>query len=288
MFQPEHGCQASDYPFPGVWWQHGVSTLARQAAKFFVAYRAVGGADALDEINADWEVSMFGASQGVHLGSCPAPVNATAAGQAATEACRSCFDAKWRAIQADSRFGPVQQELSRLGMRLNSFDPDALSTAMRPFLCVDGRWNSSCWRGTQNLGVLHAWNALVTARAAESWRQAMLLPAQRHFPKIRLSMYGFSDWSRDHCRVPSTAGSMLCSRGSGAAALSVQAPVFYDEWLSFDCLHPRPWDFTDSASDCRSTPGIARGIVRSVSPTLSSDRETLGSELILCWARRKA
>ena len=102
-------------------------------------------------------------------------------------------------------------------------------------------------------------------RASEYWAIAMA-PAFKVFPSVRLSNFGETGWSSQHCHAPDpNNGLMNCLHGRGASAFGVQAPVYYDLWETFDCFHQGPGNgphhalggHTDDPDYCADEPSVA-------------------------------
>jgi hypothetical protein len=244
--------------FAAVWWDHGIAAIAEQTALFFPAYKKAGGQ--LNELVADWEATMF------QPGACSLPDNGTAAGLKAVKACLACVLDKWRAIGADPRFPAALTTLQALGFKLNGTLAETMGryqcvatndTALRPggmTGCAEldglGEWQAN----------LLAWNALKEQRQTDAWVEAVVPSARKSFPSVRLSLYGHYSWGGKHCAVPDVgSGRMVCASGVGSSPrLNVSAPVYYDEWLTFDCLHPHGLPGgVDAANRCAGTTGLS-------------------------------
>ena len=110
------------------------------------------------------------------------------------------------------------------------------------------------------------WFAWVVERGARYFAQALLAPARRHFPDVRFSSYELYAWDSRFCEAPAVSGFFRCNAGRGATAVSVGAPLYYDEWVDFDCrpplTKPSPSNQhpTDSAAYCESDPGVSRAL----------------------------
>jgi hypothetical protein len=84
---------------------------------------------------------------------------------------------------------------------------------------------------------------------------------------VRLATYNQYQWSPEHCNAPDAGGFFGCMAGRGASALPVSGPLYYDEWVDFDCRHlstptpanPNP---ADSAGYCLGEPGPARALTQ--------------------------
>jgi hypothetical protein len=223
--------------FSGVWWTHGIKAIADQAELFFPAYKRAGGE--LDELVADWEAAMFGPQ------SCPLPDNITPAGLAAVLACVNCVRDKWRAIEADPRFPPMLTELQSLGFQMNGTLADTMiryqcvaspDVALRPGGLADCSQLDGLGNSQRNM---NAWHALIEQRQTDAWVRAILPAARESFPEVRFSLYNHFRWDSKFCFVPDiTSARMTCAAGKGEADSLVSAPVYYDEWETFDCLHP--------------------------------------------------
>ena len=104
------------------------------------------------------------------------------------------------------------------------------------------------------------WLSWVVERGARYFAQALLAPARRHFPDVRFSSYELYAWDSRFCEAPAVSGFFRCNAGWGATAVSVGAPLYYDEWVDFDCrpplTKPSPSNQhpTDSAAYCDPTP----------------------------------
>ena len=254
-------CSAADRFFSGIWWDNGIAAIAAQAELFFPAYKQAGGQ--LNELNADWEASMWAP------GSCPVSDNATAAGLEAASACLACALLKWRAIEADPRFPAALKELQALGFTLDGTLADTMGvyqciasndTALRPGGMADCSQLDGLGDGQVNL---IAWNALVKKRETDAWVSAMMPAATRQFPSVRLSLFSFYRWSPKFCVVPDvgeagTPAILNCATGQGSSGPNVSAPVYYDYWLTFDCLHPHGAPGREDAPDrCAAAAGFS-------------------------------
>ena len=86
---------------------------------------------------------------------------------------------------------------------------------------------------------------------------------------MRLANYNQFQFSPKHCNAPDASGFFSCMAGRGASALPVSAPLYYDEWVDFDCrrghqsrptpANPNP---ADSAKYCAGEPGPARALAQ--------------------------
>jgi hypothetical protein len=239
-------CIADYHPFTGLWWDHGVQELDAQARLFFAAYKAAGGQ--LDELNADWESVMF---HGTPVeSSVPIPANSTASGMAAAIAYVSCARDRFDAVEKDPRWPAALAELATLGFKANG----TLSNTLLPHMCmatpnaslrlVDGVQLADCAEsdgiGEPARSTAVVWHAYLMQRETAYWSKSMLPAAREHFPAVRLSMYSHYQWDAKHCTLPGQprSGFLNCQAGHGASGVTVSAPVYYDEWLTFDCLHP--------------------------------------------------
>lgn len=252
----------SEEVFTGVWWTHGIAAIAAQSELWFPAYKQAGGQ--LNELIADWERQMWGP------GRCPVPDNSTAAGMKVALACLACAADKWRAVEADERFTTTLAELQTLGFKLNG----TLANTMTKFQCV-GTTNpllrpggmAACNElngvGAEQANFL-AWNAMKERRETDAWVAAMMPAARKAFPAVRLSLYDHWRWDHTHCAVPDVnEGVMSCRVGQGSTGPNVSAPVYYDEWLTFDCLHPRSGSQGVDAPDrCAGTPGLSNTLAK--------------------------
>ena len=274
-------CIADYHPFTGLWWDHGVQELDAQARHFFAAYKAAGGE--LDELTADWESVMF---HGTPLESnVPIPHNRTAAGMATAIAYVSCARDRFDAVEKDPRWPAALAELTALGFMANGTD-DSLADTLLPHMCmstpnaslriVEGVQLADCAQvngiGEPARSTVVPWHAYLMQRETAAWTKSILPAARKHFPAVRLSMYGHYQWDPKHCTLPGqpSVGFLNCQAGYGASGVSVSAPVYYDEWLTFDCLHPtgtpppphrqaEQADNTgpDSAARCAGSAGIS-------------------------------
>ena len=243
--------------FTGVWWTHGIEAIAEQAELFFPAYKQAGGE--LNELVADWEAEMFGPSK------CPLPDNATEAGLAATVACAACAREKWTAIEADSRFPAILTELKTLGFEMNGSLADTMiryqcvaspDAALRPGGLADCSQLDGLGEEQRNM---IAWLSLIEHRQTDAWVRAILPAARKSFPEVRLSLYDHFVWDPKHCSVPDVnSARMSCAAGTGEAGSLVSAPVYYDEWLTFDCLHPHgAQGGVDAPDRCSANVGLS-------------------------------
>ena len=67
------------------------------------------------------------------------------------------------------------------------------------------------------------------------------------------------------CEAPTASGFFDCGVGGGAASLPVGAPLYYDEWVDFDCRRghvlPPAWrGRADTAAYCSGEAGVSRGL----------------------------
>jgi hypothetical protein len=63
------------------------------------------------------------------------------------------------------------------------------------------------------------------------------------------------------CEAPTASGFFDCAAGGGAASLPVGAPLYYDEWVDFDCRRghvlPPAWrGRADTAAYCGGEAGV--------------------------------
>ena len=254
-------CSAADRSFSGIWWDNGIAAIAAQAELFFPAYKQAGGQ--LNELNADWEASMWAP------GSCPVSDNATAAGLEAASACLACALLKWRAIEADPRFPAALKKLQAFGFTLNGTLADTMGvyqcvasndSALRPGGMADCSQLDGLGDGQVNL---IAWNALIQKRETDAWVSAMMPAARKSFPSVRLSLFSFYRWSPKFCVVPDvgeagTPAILNCAKGQGSSGPDVSAPVYYDYWLTFDCLHPHgPRGGVNAPDRCAAAAGFS-------------------------------
>ena len=259
------------HAFTGLWWEHGVAAVAEQARLFFAAYAKAGGQ--LDELVLDWEEGMFSPH---YSGPCPAAANASDAAVAVTARCLQCMEERYAIVEADPRWPAALAELQELGFKLDA-DNSSLAATMGRYHCVpseDARLRAGAppcssidgvgARGGHDANAV--WFAWVVERGARYFAQALLAPARRHFPDVRFSSYELYSWDSRFCEAPAVSGFFRCNAGRGATAVSVGAPLYYDEWVDFDCrpplTKPSPSNQypTDSAAYCESDPGVSRAL----------------------------
>ena len=147
-------------------------------------------------------------------------------------------------------------------------EKDYLVSAMMQWQCTAGQWPHAmtpCVNDQHNDTNRKVWNSYIHQRASEYWAMAMA-PAFKVFPNVRLSNFGETGWSSEHCHAPDpNTGNMNCLHGRGASAFAVQAPVYYDLWTTFDCFHQGPGNgpnhalggHTDDPDYCAENPSAA-------------------------------
>lgn len=163
--------------------------------------------------------------------------------------CHRAAADKWRAIEHDPRFAESLTELQALGFVLNG----SLANTMTRYQCVptsDPTLRPQGMAACNELNGLdleqknlNVWRAFVEKRQTDAWVRAIMPAATRAFPEVRFSMYSHYMWDSNHCLMPDVnSGTMNCKVGHGSTSPNVSAPVYYDEWLTFDCLHPHGQD----------------------------------------------
>ena len=169
---------------------------------------------------------------------------------AAAVACVSCARDRFDALERDPRWPAALGELTALGYKANG----TLADTLLPLLCiatpdasartVAGVALADCAEvdgvGEPQRSTAVPWHAFLMQRETAAWTASILPAARVNFPAVRLSMYSHYQWDPKYCTVPGqpSVGFLNCQAGYGAAGVSVSAPVYYDEWLTFDCLHP--------------------------------------------------
>ena len=271
LAHPHHGAPYRIHrPFTGLWWDHAAAALAEQGRLFWPAYAAAGGQ--VDELVVDWEEGMYGPH---FAGSCPTAENATAAGRAATIACSLCAAQRYDIIQADPRWPVALAQLRKLAPDFELVN-GSLGDTMAPYHCVSsddaplraGLPSCSAQDGlAYNGSANHAavWHAFIIERGARYFAQALLPPARKQFPHVKLSSYNLYAYpiEQHSCEAPTASGFFNCGVGGGATALSIGAPLYYDEWVDFDCRHilPPTWrGRADTEAYCSGEAGVSRGL----------------------------
>jgi hypothetical protein len=120
---------------------------------------------------------------------------------------------------------------------------------------------------------VNAWHALIEQRQTDAWVRAILPAARKSFAEVRLSLYDHFRWDPKFCSVPDvTSARMTCAVGKGQADSLVSAPVYYDEWETFDCLHPRgAQGGVDAPDRCSANVGLSNTLQK-----LAKDPSTFG------------
>ena len=69
-------------------------------------------------------------------------------------------------------------------------------------------------------------------------------------------------WDPKHCNTPSNEGRVTCQAGDGAGGLLDTAPVYYEDWPTFDCVNPpkAPDPMAAYSSSCKHFPSVANAL----------------------------
>jgi hypothetical protein len=227
---------------PPLWIDEAVATLRTQSATFFERYYYAGGN--LTELVQDSELFSYG---GFFLEPASQPLPSVLSPEYGNKShVRRTLQKQWLQFQQDARFPTYLAELQARGFAVaNMSDPEFLSAALFPFeddWALIGAQPPEWAGGNPNRAI---WNQYLIERRSKYWQTAFVEPAQKYFPDVRGSDYGYvrsSNKGEDayYC-VPNEGGwGMLgCLSGPGAVGFGVQAP---SEYLSPDLNQTRWMD----------------------------------------------
>ena len=119
----------------------------------------------------------------------------------------ACKQLRWRAIQADERFGSVLSVLRSRGFDIGDLsDPDALGHAVETEPRFAPPLDQRLDRVVRNRLV---WDDVMQQRVVETWESMIYGPAKAHFPKVRGQNWKYGKFSSSLC-VPDEDGWLGC------------------------------------------------------------------------------
>ena len=201
-------------PFPGPWWDSAIKKLQTKTAVFLATYRQKDGA--LDELVQDSELNSMKSSS-VAAPSVPA----------------TCALSRWNAVEADSRWPVLLQELTQLGFHMTTND-----STKHPLATTMG-WPEPV--GSKPLSRNQViWNKVTQRRMSDAWTSAFYEPAQRLFPAVKASNFDHYDSKASCCidgacfpngTIDTEAGLQfgLCGVSHGTTVGTLGAPSLYGE-----------------------------------------------------------